>query len=38
MNWQVTQTIESVHVGILTASSHGYARAGPLGAYWVFTP
>ena len=28
MNWQVTWFIESVHVGILTASSHGYARAG----------
>jgi len=29
MNWQVTQTTESVHVGILMASSHGYARTGP---------
>jgi len=29
MNWQVTRTTDSVHVGILTASSHGYARAGP---------
>jgi len=29
LNWQVTQTTDSVHVGILTASSHGYTRAGP---------
>ena len=30
MNWQVTWTTDSVHVGILTAFSHGYAKAGPL--------
>ena len=29
MNWQVTQTTNSVHVGILTASSYGYNKAGP---------
>ena len=29
MNWQVTRTTDSIHVGILTASSHSYARAGP---------
>jgi len=29
MNWQVTRTTDSVHVGILMASSHGYARADP---------
>ena len=29
MNWQVTQTTDSVHMGVLTASSHGYTRAGP---------
>jgi len=29
MNWQVTWTTDSVHVGILTASSHGYTWAGP---------
>ena len=28
MNWQVTRTTESVHVGIRIDSSHGYARAG----------
>jgi len=29
MNWQVTQTTDSVYVGVLTTSSHGYTRAGP---------
>jgi len=29
MNWQVTRTADSVHVGVLTTSSHGYTRAGP---------
>ena len=29
MNWQVTRTTDSVHVGILTASSHGYGRVDP---------
>ena len=29
MNWQVTRTTDSVHVRILTAFSHGYARTGP---------
>jgi len=29
MNWQVTQTTDSVHVGILTASSHSYNTVGP---------
>jgi len=29
MNWQVTWTTDSVHVGILMASSHSYARVGP---------
>ena len=29
MKWQVTRTTDSVHVGILTAASHGYARVGP---------
>jgi len=28
MNWQVTRTTDSVHMGILTVSSHGYTRAG----------
>jgi len=28
INWQVTRATDSVHVGILTASSHVYARAG----------
>jgi len=27
-NWQVTRTTDSVHVGVLTASSHGYTRVG----------
>ena len=29
MNWQVTWTTNSVHVGVLIASSHDYTRAGP---------
>ena len=29
MNWQVTLTTDSIHIGVLTASSHGYTRAGP---------
>ena len=29
MNWQVTRTTDSVHVGVLIASYHGYTRAGP---------
>jgi len=29
MKWQVTQTTNSVHVGILTAASLGYTREGP---------
>jgi len=33
MNWQVTQITDLVHVGILTASSHGYARANPPHVY-----
>ena len=28
MKWLVTRTTDSVHVGILMAASHGYARAG----------
>jgi len=37
MNWQVTRTIDSVHVGVLTAFSHVTPGQVPLGAYWVFT-
>ena len=29
MKWQVTQTTDAVHVGILMAASSGYTRAGP---------
>ena len=29
MKWQVTQTNDSVHVGILIVASPGYSRAGP---------
>jgi len=29
INWHVTQTTDSVHVGVLTASSYGYTKAGP---------
>ena len=29
MKWQVTQTTDSVHVGILIAASPGYTKASP---------
>ena len=29
MKWQVIQTTDSIHVGILIAASPGYTRAGP---------